>query len=100
GIPILTLLGQSKNAKSKAESRSKLDGGSLSGAGQYDRIGLRNQVEASGASEKFVEAFEILGVERIVNVGAKIKRQFPLGKLQIRGAFGTNFRKVFQAEHE
>src|SRR6185369_5595786 len=47
-----------------------------------------------------VQAFQIFGVERIVDVGAQVEGELLFGKLKFASGFGTDFMKMCESESE
>ena len=61
---------------------------------------MRNEIETGGAYEEFVQAFQVFGVQRIVDVGAQVEGEFSFGELKFAGGFGADFGKMREAEDE
>ena len=75
-------------------NRKHLDGGGFAGAGEYDRSGSLDEVQAGGAREEFVKTPVIFGVQRVINIGAEIKQKFLLRQLQLAGGFRADLWKL------
>ena len=72
-------------------------GGDCRAGGDRDWIELRDEFEAGGVGEIFVEALEIFCVERVIDVGAEIEGEFFFGELEFARSFGADFRKMGEA---